>query len=60
MSEARPAVSGRDEGPWDGIRRCLVLAPHSDDLKAVAVTLRRMSEAGTKLFLELLTYTETQ
>lgn len=51
----RPAVLGRDEGPWLGIDRCLVLAPHPDDFDVVAVTLRHLVDAGAELFLEVLT-----
>jgi len=55
MSEAHPALLGRDGGPWDRIRRCLVLAPHPDDFEVAAVTLRRLEQAGVELFLEVLT-----
>lgn len=49
------AIFGRNPGPWDEPRRWLVLAPHPDDFEAVAVTLRRLAEAGCELWLEVLT-----
>lgn len=55
MTKEMPAVLGRDPGPWLEIKRCLVLAPHPDDFDVVAVTLKRLAESGTKLFLEVLT-----
>ncbi|MBK1826904.1 PIG-L deacetylase family protein [Haloferula rosea] len=53
--ESGAMVLGRDRGPWDLVKRCLVLAPHPDDLDVVAVTLRRLQEAGAEVFLEVLT-----
>ena len=50
-----PALLGRDHGPWQTAGRCLMLAPHPDDFDVVAVTLKRFSEAGAELFLEVLT-----
>ncbi len=55
MSDRPLAVLGRDNGPWQDIRRCLVLAPHPDDFDIVAVTLRWLEKAGAELFLEVLT-----
>lgn len=55
MTEPTTAVLGRDAGRWEGIRRCLVLAPHPDDFDVVVVTLRWLEEAGAELFLEVLT-----
>jgi len=37
------------------VRRWLVLAPHPDDFDVVAVTLKRLQDAGAELFLEVLT-----
>lgn len=51
----KPAILGRDAGPWKNVSRCLVLAPHPDDFDVVAVTLRRLEQAGAELFLEVLT-----
>lgn len=49
------AILGRDPGPWQAVRRWLVLAPHPDDFDAVAVTLRRFADAGDEIRLEVLT-----
>ncbi len=54
MLKETPAVLGRDPGPSLEIERCLVLAPHPDDFDVVAVTLKRLAEAGAELFLEVL------
>lgn len=55
MTVPSPAWLGRDEGAWCRIRRCLVLAPHPDDFDVVAVSLRRLRDAGAELWLEVLT-----
>ena len=49
-----PRVLGRDPGPWDGVRRWLVLAPHPDDFDVVAVTLRHFAERGAEILLDVL------
>ena len=49
------AILGKDAGPWDEVRRWLVLAPHPDDFDAVAVTLRHLAAAGAELWLDVLT-----
>lgn len=49
------AILGKDAGPWNEVRRWLVLAPHPDDFDAVAVTLRRLAAAGAELWLDVLT-----
>lgn len=55
MSASRkPAVLGVDPGPWDRVRRWLVLAPHPDDFDVVAVTLRRLADSGARITLEVL------
>lgn len=51
----KPSCFGIDEGPWDHAGRWLVLAPHPDDFEVVAVTMRRLSERGCDLFLDVLT-----
>lgn len=55
MSERRPAVLGRDDGPWEGVECCLVLSPHPDDFEVVAVTMQRLAAKGTEMCLEVLT-----
>jgi LmbE family N-acetylglucosaminyl deacetylase len=55
MKKPAIAVLGSDPGPWQGVRRWLVLGPHPDDFDAVAVTLRRLSGDATDLFLDVLT-----
>jgi LmbE family N-acetylglucosaminyl deacetylase len=49
-----PVVLGSDCGPWDKVRRWLVLAPHPDDFDVVAVTLRHFAGAGAEITLEVL------
>ena len=51
---AQPSVLGRDPGPWDGVRRWLVLGPHPDDFDVVAVTLRHFARSGADITLEVL------
>ena len=51
----KPARFGTDAGPWDEVRRWLVLAPHPDDFEVVAVTMRGIARRGGELFLEVLT-----
>lgn len=51
---ARPSVLGVDSGPWDGVRRWLVLAPHPDDFDVVAATLRHFGRSGADITLEVL------
>ena len=55
MSGAAPAILGRNAGPWDGIRRCLVLVPRPDDFEVVTLTLRHLEQWDVELFLEVLT-----
>jgi len=55
MKAQTTAILGRDDGPWQRVRRWLVLAPHPDDFDIVAVTLRRLEKEGAELFLEVLT-----
>lgn len=55
MTDQPPAVLRTDTGPWQQVRRCLVLAPHPDDFDVVAVTLRWLEDSGAELFLEVLT-----
>ncbi|MBN8459483.1 MAG: PIG-L family deacetylase [Verrucomicrobia bacterium] len=50
----KPAVLGVDSGPWENVGRWLVLAPHPDDFDVVAVTLRRLADAGAGIALEVL------
>lgn len=49
-----PAVLGMDPGPWDHVRRWLVLAPHPDDFDVVAVTLRHFAGQGAEILLDVL------
>lgn len=49
-----PRVLGRDPGPWDGVRRWLVLAPHPDDFEVVAVTMRHFAMSGAEISLEVI------
>lgn len=49
-----PRVLGRDPGPWDEVRRWLVLAPHPDDFDVVAVTLRHFAARGDEILLDVL------
>lgn len=51
---ARPSVLGSDPGPWDSVRRWLVLAPHPDDFEVVAVTLRHFARSSADIMLEVL------
>lgn len=50
----RPSVLGVDSGPWDSVRRWLVLAPHPDDFDVVAATLRHFARSGADITLEVL------
>lgn len=54
ISVPRPAVLGVDSGPWDAVRRWLVLAPHPDDFDVVSVTLRHFARHGAEIVLEVL------
>jgi LmbE family N-acetylglucosaminyl deacetylase len=54
ISAPRPAVLGVDSGPWEAVRRWLVLAPHPDDFDVVAVTLRHVARHGAEIVLEVL------
>ena len=51
---APPRVLGCDPGPWDLVRRWLVLAPHPDDFDVVAVTLRHFALRGDEIRLDVL------
>ena len=49
------AILRRDAALWGEIQRWVVLAPHPDDFDAVAVTMRRLADAGAELWLEVMT-----
>lgn len=50
----QPSVVARDPGPWDLVKRWLVLAPHPDDFDVVAVTMRYFSKQGAEIAVEVL------
>lgn len=54
IDSARPSVLGIAPGPWDSVRRWLVLAPHPDDFDVVAATLRHFARSGADIALEVL------
>lgn len=54
ISNGQTRVLGRDQGPWDAVRRWLVLAPHPDDFEVVAVTMRHLAASGADITLEVL------
>jgi LmbE family N-acetylglucosaminyl deacetylase len=54
MNEPRPSILAANPGPWDLVRRWLVLAPHPDDFDVVAVTMRHFAGTGADITLEVL------
>ena len=53
-TNGQPRVLGRDPGPWDAVRRWLVLAPHPDDFEVVAITMRHFFRSDSDITLEVL------
>lgn len=54
MNTKSPSILGVQPGPWEQVRRWLVLAPHPDDFDVVAVTMRHLHRAGAEILLDVL------
>lgn len=51
---AAPSILGTHPGPWDDVRRWLVLAPHPDDFDVAAITLKHFADTDAEILLEVL------